>query len=617
MGDIDIECLIYRQPIKMKFVVAFLACIVAAQAATFECPSYEYWCAHSFHVLPRSHYYCYRFHFNHAWCTGAYYRDILVEFPKSFVPKGCEDEKEADDRVDELIRKLAEARESIRLELMLPQGNWIKNLCEMNDFYVAIFKDFFHRYYSAFTFNQLDERCKAYRAGLDALKEQAIRRYNEQVNSFIMRIEHFHSQIIAQFRQCLATRKTRVYSFHTKLYQRADRYVACYKEQLEKLRLRKIAFVRNIFTCIYAGKAMPADFEQAIKEWSEEMMIYNQVLVQGFYTRVYSAVYTIECDYRCHYKCYFRSNCYGLSRMHRRRSCVRLPYAPHTKFGLCGVKAFNVDWNGCAYRSLKTCAKEEIDGGNFNYQFYVDENYKKNNAYKQGLVFAYNDWHRQIDEWCTKAIAGLEQIILCKHPRYYKHPTQAQIDQFHALLREQAKVWVNLQKDKLYGQVEVLYQRIKSKIAQWKLCSEQMVYKVKANWERCLASRKSKLSVFTTCLYGKRTHQRACLEKRLRECARVHLLKFDRFFCSAFGAKPTNKLIVALREHYHACVHEKVEKVLAKYDYFHYYWEPKIIINYCCTHRCHVEFTVPCMRLCLDRVWRFCPPSLHSCVFHC
>merc|ERR1712202_31459 len=138
MGHIDIECLIYRQSIKMKLVVAFLACIVAAQAATFDAPSYEYWCAHSFHVLPRSHYYCYRFHFNHAWCTGAYYRDILVEFPKSFVPKGCEDEKEADNRVDEMIRKLAEARAQIEMELMLPQGNWIKNLCEMNDYFVAI-----------------------------------------------------------------------------------------------------------------------------------------------------------------------------------------------------------------------------------------------------------------------------------------------------------------------------------------------------------------------------------------------------------------------------------------------------------------------------------------------
>merc|ERR1719427_556302 len=182
----------------------------------------------------------------------------------------------------------------------------------------------------------LDERCKAYRAELDALKDQAIRRYNEQVRSFMLRIEHFHSQIVAQFRQCLATRKTRVSSFHVKLYQRADRYVACYKEQLEKVRLRKIAFVRNIFTCIYAGKAMPADFEQAIKEWSEEMMIYNQLLVQGFYNRVYRAVYLIECDYRCHYKCYFRSNCYVCQECtaEDHASVCHVPQAPNSDFAV-------------------------------------------------------------------------------------------------------------------------------------------------------------------------------------------------------------------------------------------------------------------------------------------
>merc|ERR1711921_31086 len=610
MGDIDIECLIYRQSIKMKFVVAFLACIVAAQAATFSCPSYEYWCAHSFHVLPRSHYYCYRFHFNHAWCTGAYYRDILVEFPMAHYPKGCEAEDQAEGRVQEMIRKLAAAREEIRGTLMMPQGNWIKNLCEMNDYYVAIFKDYFHRYYKAFTFNQLDERCKAYRAELEALKEQAIRRYNEQVNSFMMRIEHFHRQIIAQFRQCLATRKTRVYSFHTKLYHRADRYVACYKEQLEKLRLRKIAFVRNIFHCLYAGKAMPENFEQAIKEWGEEMCIYNQLLVQGFYTRVYRAVYLIGCFYKCH----FRGNCYGLSRMHRRRSCVRLPCAPSVKFGLCGVRAFKADWNHCGYRSLKTCAKEQIDGGVFNYQYYVQEIYKKYDAYNRELSMHYSEWHRQIDEWCTKALVGLEQIILCQHPRYYKYPTQAQIDQFHDLLREQAKVWVRLQKDKLYRQVECYYQKWHARIQQWKLCSEQMFYKVKAKWEACLVSRKGKVAYFTKCLYGKRDHTRACLEQRLRECARFHLCQFDKFLYSAFGTHP-HDMIKALRTHYHACVMEKVQKVLDKYDYFHLYWDPRIIVNYCCTHRINIRYTVPCMRLCLN--WRFCPPSLHSCVFHC
>ena len=105
----------------------------------------------------------------------------------------------------------------------------------------------------------------------------------------------------------------------------------------------------------------------------------------------------------------------------------------------------------------------------------------------------------------------------------FRAPTQAQIDQFHDLLREQAKVWVRLQKDKLYRQVECYYQKWHARIQQWKLCSEQMVYKVKARWEACLVSRKGKVSYFTKCLYGKRDHTRACLEQRLKEVSIVFL----------------------------------------------------------------------------------------------
>merc|ERR1719354_284631 len=120
------------------------------------------------------------------------------------------------------------------------------------------------------------------------------------------------------------------------------------------------------------------------------MIRYNQVLVQGFFNDVFAAVSAIEIDYRCFYKCYFRGNCYGLSRIHRRRSCVRLPCAPSTKFGLCGVRAFKADWSHCGYRSLKTCEKEQID--------------KKFEGYNRELVLAYTEWHRQIDEWCGKAL---------------------------------------------------------------------------------------------------------------------------------------------------------------------------------------------------------------------
>ena len=109
--------------------------------------------------------------------------------------------------------------------------------------------------------------------------------------------------------------------------------VIYYKQLLKSL---ETTALQNIFYFIFltAGKAMPADFEQAIKEWNEEMIRYNQVLVQGFYNRVYSAVYTIECDYRCHYKCYFRSNCYGLSRMHRRRSWLDIRHENSISFEL-------------------------------------------------------------------------------------------------------------------------------------------------------------------------------------------------------------------------------------------------------------------------------------------
>merc|ERR1712013_862284 len=110
------------------------------------------------------------------------------------------------------------------------------------------------------------------------------------------------------------------------------------------------------------------------------------------------------------------------------------------------------------------------------------------------------------------------------------------------------------------------------------------------------STRKGKVTIFTRCLYGKRDHTRACLEQRLKERARSHLIQFDKFFFSAFGTNP-HDLIKSLRTHYCACVMEKVQKVLDKYDQFHCYWDPRIIVNYCCTHRINIHYKVPCMRL--------------------
>merc|ERR1712183_1064555 len=83
-------------------------------------------------------------------------------------------------------------------------------------------------------------------------------------------------------------------------------------------------------------------------------------------------------------------------------SVCHVPQAPSSDFA---VSKLSMLTGTIVVTEASRPVPKKIDGGNFNYQFYVDEIYKKYNAYNQGLVFAYNDWHRQIDEWCTKAIA--------------------------------------------------------------------------------------------------------------------------------------------------------------------------------------------------------------------
>ena len=83
---------IFKQNRKIQILTGknLIIILQATQAATYRIPSYHYWCSHAFHVLPSHQYYSYRIHFNRSWCTAAYYRDILAEFPIQHYPKGCE-----------------------------------------------------------------------------------------------------------------------------------------------------------------------------------------------------------------------------------------------------------------------------------------------------------------------------------------------------------------------------------------------------------------------------------------------------------------------------------------------------------------------------------------------
>ena len=98
-----------------------------------------------------------------------------------------------------MVEKLTEARAKIQLDLFHEMQQWKQQLCEMHEYYVQIFREYFHRAYPAFTMNEYEERVGAYKASLESQKKLAESRYINQINQFMLRIEHFHNQIIAQY----------------------------------------------------------------------------------------------------------------------------------------------------------------------------------------------------------------------------------------------------------------------------------------------------------------------------------------------------------------------------------------------------------------------------------
>merc|ERR1739838_435948 len=177
----------------MKFVAIFLACVVAAQAATSACPSYQYWCAHDFNVLPSQSYYCYSVAFNRNWCTGNYYADCLVEFPTK-QGDSCEAEKTTGEEIDAQVKKiedkLIKARATIKSDLEKELPAFLKNFyAETDPIYIA--------------------RVKAYEAQLDAALKSATLNFNTAVANAMLRIKSFHDQILLSFRSCLSTRVAR------------------------------------------------------------------------------------------------------------------------------------------------------------------------------------------------------------------------------------------------------------------------------------------------------------------------------------------------------------------------------------------------------------------------
>merc|ERR1712002_1134823 len=267
---------------EMKFIAVLLACVVAAQAATSACPSYSYWCANGFRVLPSRSVYCYTVPFKSSWCSAETYADILAEFPKTNADgKDCEGE-------------------------ITDMEGYLTDVQSIHDDYIATFT----RYYKSACADQQSD----FEKKLAESKEEAGKNFDKAVEKAIERIAAFHEKIVASFKSCLDTRACRVESFNTKMDARAAEMKKCYEDRVKASVNKRIDWITKVLKKIYEGAdaTKVAVYEAVIEKYTCDMVFEIAAYTNDYNSKVDAAVKAMKINYRCSYKCYFSTGCYGL-----------------------------------------------------------------------------------------------------------------------------------------------------------------------------------------------------------------------------------------------------------------------------------------------------------------
>merc|ERR1712202_43966 len=229
----------------------------------------------------------------------------------------------------------------------------------------------------------------------------------------------------------------------------------------------------------------------AVEKLQCALIIQMAVFTGDFNGKVDQAVTQMKDSYRCNYKCSFNTGCYGFSRKSYSRSCVRFPAPEKCSYKLFRMCAFNADWIGCAFKSLTTCTEAE-KCQSFDEQAYIDA--IKNSA------------EEKVSKMIPMTYCGVE-------------PTQEEIDCFRQRLQTQADAWIETQEKYLTTQIECIQSRITEKINAWETKSIAFVGKIKEQFNKCVASKDTKLVEYKKCLDERRVAQRAQLEKNLNRHA--------------------------------------------------------------------------------------------------
>jgi len=593
----------------MKFVAVFLACIFAAQAAT---PSYEYWCAHNLQVFPPQSYYCYRVAFKNVWCTSKYYANCLVQFPVS-KEGSCDAEiDDLDQFISQYELKLAEARETIRTEMLENKSSYFEQIDNIQAEYLATFESYLKNCYDEDS-DEYKSAVAEYQEKLFVARQKAEENFETAVNNAIERIVCFHDRLIASFRSCLESRSSRIAKYNADIDAKALEIKEKYAKKLEDIIVKRVEWADKVFKKLYVGTDGNAN--AAVEKLQCSLIIQMAVFTGDFNGKVDQAVTQMKESYRCNYKCSFNTGCYGFSRKSYSRSCVRFPAPEKCSYKLFGMCAFNADWKGCAFKCLTTCTEDE-KCQSFDEQAHIDAIKKSAEEQRTELAAKVVEWNKQVADWKVQASKCLEEKVSKMIPMTYcgVEPTQEEIDCFRQQLQGQADAWIETQEKYLAAQIECIQNRINEKINAWETKSIAFVGKIKEQFNKCVASKDTKLVEYKKCLDERRVAQRAQLEKNLNRRAECHMQLFEKFYDCTFGDLPEEEVWVEQKKAYKQMVDQKVLDVLKKFDDFWNEWQPKLQEHYVCSLKCSVKVTTPSLKL--SYKWNFCAPCAENCRFY-
>merc|ERR1712002_197757 len=518
---------------EMKFIAVLLACVVAAQAATSACPSYSYWCANGFRVLPSRSVYCYTVPFKSSWCSAETYADILAEFPKTNADgKDCEGEiTDMEGYLNTIREKLAAARGQVKEEMMGKKEGFLADVQSIHDDYIATFT----RYYKSACADQqsdFEEKLAAYKKELAEAKEEAGKNFDKAVEKAIERIAAFNEKNTCDMVFEIAA------------------YTNDYNSKVDAaVKAMKINY-RCSYKCYFSTGCYGFNrktFQRSCVQFPTGQRISYKLVGMGAFKVDWNGS-----KYSCLRTCDPATNCPAFDTK-KHTDAIDAEVAKHTKALSEKVEEWKADVAAWKVKALAALNEE------------ITCMYPRSWCGEEPTKAEIEAFHEKLREQAKKWIESKAEELL------------AQIERVNERATKSIASWK-----------ECSVEYIEKIAARHQKCVENKNKKI-ADYKECLLNRRNAQRKQLQKRLDSMAERHMCQFNQFFKCS------FDQIIKDIHQGE--NATYEALKTNYDACVKAKVAAVMAKFEKHWDEWQPQLEMHYTCGFKCTTKVTTPTLKL--------------------